>query len=116
MFRDARNKALLFVINAILSTTDRVLDYFDPLEEMDFGKHNVLIRRDGGAMTPMTDEDMWGMLDSDDLWNKMCGAGRGSEDLFDRLDDVYNDLDEDFWVRAFADGERLHGPGVLANN
>ena len=81
-------------IGFLVGVCERILRHIKP-EPLDFGKHNVLMRRKDGSLIAMTDDDLWGMLDT------------AAE---------FEDEREDRWLMLFAEAARKHGKGIYLNN
>jgi hypothetical protein len=82
----------------IIALCEWILKQIDPKPEpklADFGKHNILVRRDDGSVTPMDDDELW--------------------DMMDEIDEKERSL-ENWWLVTFAKAARQFGEGVYANH
>lgn len=77
-----------FVVGFFVGLYDRFMDWWSPV---DWGNHGILVNR-GDHFSPMTDDEMWDMLDSTDQ------------------------AEEAWWEDQFVQASRRYGMGVFAEN
>lgn len=83
-----------FVHRLIIALCERILKRVTP-ETVDFGKHNIIVRRDDGSITPMGDDELW--------------------DIMDELEEKERSQ-ENWWLVTFAKAAKQYGEGIYANN
>ena len=83
-----------FVHGLIVALCEWIIKRITP-EPLDFGKHNIIVRRDDGSITPMGDDELW--------------------DMMDELDEKQR-TQENWWLVTFAKASRQYGEGIYSNN
>jgi len=78
----------------IIALCEWVLKRVTP-KPLDCGKHNLLARREDGSLSPVTDDELWDMMD------------KVAEE---------EDKQEDWWLMTFAKAARQYGEGIYAKN
>jgi hypothetical protein len=78
----------------IIALCEWILKRITP-KPLDCGKHNMLARREDGSLTPVTDDDLWDMMD------------KAAEE---------EDKQADWWLMTFARAAQKYGEGIYTNN
>jgi len=86
------HRYLAIALGFVVGICEKILEQDKPL---DFGKHGVLIRREDDSLTPMTDDELWDMMDD-------AAA--------------IEDEQEDWWLMTFAKAAQQYGEGIYLEN